>query len=140
MPKKSALYAILNHKCPRCRRGDIFVYPLFKKLSKFAQTHKACPHCSLVYEREPGFFFGAMYVSYALTMGLLLGIGFVLFYFFGDPALSVYITTVVITVIVLLPVVFRYSRTLYLHAFGGIKYQEKYAAADKNTGVEERKL
>jgi len=127
MQKKSAFYAILNHKCPRCRQGDLFRYSLVQKPHKFTETYKACPHCQLIYEREPGFFFGAMYVSYALTMGILLTTAFVLYNFFGDPELLVYIIAVPAIVILTLPVVFRYSRTLYLHGFGGVRYDEKYA-------------
>lgn len=126
MPKKSVFYAILNHKCPRCREGDIFAYPILQKPAQFIKTHKACPHCGLLYEREPGFFFGAMYVSYALTMAVLLGTAFILYNFFGDPEVWVYITSVIIAVFILLPVIFRYSRTLYLHAFGGVKYDQRY--------------
>lgn len=127
MAKKSAWSAIIDHKCPRCREGDIFVYSLLEKPTQFIKTHKKCPHCDLVYEREPGFFFGAMYVSYALTMAIFLGATFVLYFFFGDPSLAVYIATVVGGVIILTPVVFRYSRTLYLYGFGGVKYNEAYS-------------
>ena len=102
------------------------MYSLWEKPTKFIVTHKACPHCDLVYEREPGFFFGAMYVSYALTMAIFLGSTFVLYFFFNDPSLTVYITTVIGGVILLTPIVFRYSRTLYLHGFGGVKYDEAY--------------
>ena len=123
MQKRSAGYAILNHKCPRCRVGDIFRFSLLQKPTKFAATYKNCPHCSLQYEREPGFFFGAMYVSYAMTMGILLGTAFILYTFFGDPELIVYIIAVPVVVLLFLPVVFRYSRTLFLYGFGGIKYR-----------------
>ena len=127
MAKKSAWSAIIDHKCPRCREGDIFVYSLWQKPSKFIKTHKNCPHCNLMYEREPGFFFGAMYVSYALTMAIFLGSTFFLYFFFGDPSTLTYIFTVVGAVLLLTPVVFRYSRTLYLHGFGGVKYDEAYS-------------
>nr|WKN36916.1 DUF983 domain-containing protein [Tunicatimonas sp. TK19036] len=128
MQRKSVGYALLNHKCPRCRTGDIFRYSLFQKPTKFTSTYKKCPHCGLQYEREPGFFFGAMYVSYALTMAVLLATAFILYNFFNDPEVTVYIITVPMVVILLLPVVFRYSRTLYLHGFGGVKYNPGLAS------------
>jgi len=132
MPKKSVYYAILNHKCPRCREGDLFKYGILSKPHKFTETYKTCPHCQLVYEREPGFFFGAMYVSYAMTMAVLLGTAFILYNFFGDPDLVVYITAVPAMVLILLPVIFRYSRTIFLHGFGGVSYDEKYVDAQKS--------
>ncbi len=127
MQKKSALYAIVNHKCPRCREGNLFKYTLLEKPQKFTATNKNCPHCQLIFEREPGFFFGAMYVSYALTMAVLLGTAFILYNLFGDPELWVYIVTVPSLVLLLLPVIFRLSRSLYLHGFGGVSYNQKYA-------------
>jgi len=30
--------------------------------------HERCPTCGLKFEREPGYFLGAMYVSYALAL------------------------------------------------------------------------
>ncbi|MEK6478859.1 DUF983 domain-containing protein [Catalinimonas sp. 4WD22] len=105
----------------------MFKYSLIEKPHHFTATNKTCPHCQLIFEREPGFFFGAMYVSYALTMGVLLATAFVLYNVFGDPDLWVYIVTVPLIVLLLLPVIFRYSRTLYLHGFGGISYENKYA-------------
>ena len=90
------------------------------------RTHEHCPHCELAYEREPGFFIGAMYISYAFVVAVMLMTAFVLYYAFGDPDTWVYITTVPILVVILLPIIFRYSRTLYLHAFGGVSYNEEY--------------
>ena len=128
MQKKSVGSAILNHKCPRCRTGDIFQYPFLQKPTKFTATYKSCPHCGVQYEQEPGFFVGAMYVSYAFTMAILLGTAFILYNFFGDPDLIVYITTVPAVVLLLLPIVFRYSRTVFLYGFGGISYNPEAAS------------
>ncbi|MGB3182153.1 MAG: DUF983 domain-containing protein [Cyclobacteriaceae bacterium] len=126
MAKKSKLLAIAEGKCPRCHEGDMFMYSLLR-VNKFDKMHKNCPNCGLQFEREPGFFFGAMYVSYAITMAILLGTAFVLYTFFNDPELIVYIVSVPIIVIVCLPFIFRFSRVLYLHAFGGVSYDPRYS-------------
>ncbi len=135
MQRKSVGSAILHHKCPRCRTGDIFRYSFFQKPTKFTDTYKNCPHCGEQYEREPGFFFGAMYVSYAFTMAILLGTAFILYNFFGDPELIVYITTVPAVVLLSLPFVFRYSRTLFLYGFGGIKYNPEIAGEPSSNNI-----
>jgi uncharacterized protein (DUF983 family) len=54
---------ILRQRCPRCRTGSIFRYSIFRG---FPKMHDRCPVCDLKFEREPGYFLGAMYVSYAL--------------------------------------------------------------------------
>ena len=121
---RGLLPAMLKAKCPRCREGDMFQFPLFN-ISKFSRMHKTCPHCGQKFEVEPGFFIGAMYVSYAMSVGLLLTSGLVLYHLFDDPELWVYLTVVTLLVISFLPFMFRYSRVLYLYWFGGVNYRQK---------------
>lgn len=33
--------------------------------------HERCPVCDLKFEREPGYFLGAMYISYGLGLGTI---------------------------------------------------------------------
>lgn len=81
----------------------------------------ACPHCGVMLEPEPGFYQGAMYVGYAFTVTVILIVGVVL-YLLGDPSPWVYIATVSVIMVLLVPVNYRYSRILYLYLFGGIRY------------------
>ena len=106
-------------KCPRCRSGNIFEFPV-SKLSSFNRMNEFCPNCGLRFEVEPGFFIGAMYVSYAVVVAIMTVVGFPL-YFLVDPPLWVYGLTVGVIVVLLLPWIFRFSRILFLYWFGGIK-------------------
>ncbi len=63
--KPSTVGDILRQRCPRCRTGTIFRYSIFRG---FPKMHDRCPVCDLRFEREPGYFLGAMYVSYALGL------------------------------------------------------------------------
>jgi uncharacterized protein (DUF983 family) len=54
---------ILRQRCPRCRAGNIFRYSIFRG---FPKMHERCPVCDLKFDRKPGYFLGAMYVSYGL--------------------------------------------------------------------------
>jgi uncharacterized protein (DUF983 family) len=54
---------ILRQRCPRCRKGNIFRASIFRG---FPKMHDHCPVCDLAFDREPGYFLGAMYVSYGL--------------------------------------------------------------------------
>jgi uncharacterized protein (DUF983 family) len=120
--KNNSLFgSILGAKCPRCRQGNMFKYPLHN-VANFASMHKECPHCKLRFEVEPGFFIGAMYVSYAMSVGLILTISLILYHAFNDPDTWVYITTIPAVIVLLLPVMFRYARVLYLYWFGGVRY------------------
>ncbi|HUI58189.1 MAG TPA: DUF983 domain-containing protein [Bryobacteraceae bacterium] len=66
-----ALRGIVRQVCPRCRQGAIFRSPLWRG---YLTMHQQCPVCGLKYEREPGYFLGAMYFSYALSIppGLII--------------------------------------------------------------------
>jgi uncharacterized protein (DUF983 family) len=61
--KLATLGDILRQRCPQCRVGSIFRYSIFRG---FPKMHERCPVCDLKFDREPGYFLGAMYVSYGL--------------------------------------------------------------------------
>ncbi len=120
MPKRSYISALLHGKCPRCREGNIFKYPA-TKISKFNVMNETCPCCGVGLEPEPGFYQGAMFVSYAFAVAVILILGLLLYYL-GDPSEWVYIGIVVVVTFLLSPLNYRYSRILYLTFFGGLKY------------------
>ncbi|CAN5389341.1 DUF983 domain-containing protein [soil metagenome] len=126
MQERSKLQAIFEGKCPRCRKGDLFTYPI-SHITNFYVTNKNCPSCNLRFEQEPGFFFGAMYISYAFVVAILLITAVLIYNLFNDPPLIAYIITVPLVVIISLPFLFRYSRIFYLYLVGGIYYNKKYA-------------
>ena len=112
--------AILQGKCPRCRKGEIFSFPL-KDIRHFSEMNKQCPHCGVWFEPEPGFYQGAMFVSYALIVMLFVVISLAL-YVCGVRSEIVFAVTSLCSVVLLSPINFRYSRVLFLHLFGGIKF------------------
>jgi hypothetical protein len=83
-----------------------------------------CPHCGLRLEPEPGFYQGAMYVSYAFTVAVLIMVGVILYFTF-NPSEWVYIGIVIGIMVLLVPLNYRYSRILYLYMIGGIKYDQR---------------
>jgi len=86
-----------------------------------------CPVCGLHYEVELGFFWGAMYISYGFSVGIILLAGILLFYLANDPPVWVYLTVVATFIVAFTPVLFRYARILMLYFFGGIKYNAAYS-------------
>jgi uncharacterized protein (DUF983 family) len=121
MPEKSLIKAQLAGKCPHCRGGDIFKYPI-SNILKFSAMHDNCPNCGILFSPEPGFYFGAMFVSYALTVGLFLVVGLTLYFFF-NPSDTVYVIVITVSAILFTPFSFRYSRVLFLYWFGGYRYR-----------------
>ncbi len=123
---QSKFSAILNTKCPRCREGDIFEYPL-SKLSRFTATHENCPVCGLRYEKEPGTFYGAMYVSYGFNVALVIMLFVATFTIGKDPHLMWYFIVIIPSLILATPLFFRYSRVLWLYFFSDVNYDPRYA-------------
>lgn len=116
--------AILQGKCPRCRQGDIFKSKALD--TSFMKMHEQCAVCNLRFELEPGFYYGAMYISYAFNVALLVAIGVALSVLF-DPPIWVYLVSVSLASLLLLPFSFRYSKILFLYWFGGIDFDPKYS-------------
>jgi uncharacterized protein (DUF983 family) len=110
--------AQLQCKCPRCWKGDIFKYSA-SNILKFSKTNTSCSNCNASFEPEPGFYYGAMFVSYALTVVLFVVVGVSLYVLF-HPSDEVYLISIGIAALLFTPLSFRYSRVLFLYWFGGI--------------------
>ena len=124
MHEKSEFNAIIEAKCPSCRGGNLFPHSAFS-LTKFDKMNSHCPECNFKFEVEPGFFIGAMYVSYAIVIALMVTLGVLLYMLFDNPPNWVYYITFPTTITLLLPFIFRYSRVLYLYAVGRVPYKDK---------------
>jgi uncharacterized protein (DUF983 family) len=129
-PIASSTLALLDLRCPRCHEGKLFSYPAYY-LTKYALMPERCPVCHVSYEPEPGFYWGAMFVSYAFSVACFAVGGVLAYYLFHDPAVWVY--TLVVTGFVLLtaPATLRYSRAIMLYLFGGIAYRPRNAARQR---------
>jgi uncharacterized protein (DUF983 family) len=122
-PSKSM--SILESKCPRCQSGKMFKHNALSK--KFTEMYPDCPVCGLHFEIEPGFFWGAMYVSYAFTVAILITLGLAILILGNDPDFWVYIGIIIPAFILASPFTYRYSRVLMIHLFSSINFEEKYA-------------
>lgn len=119
---KSVFAGILGAKCPRCREGSLFSVPLmsYKRLS---QINSTCKVCNANLNPEPDFYYGAMYISYAFSVALVITALVALNVLLVKPALWMYLVMVLVLNILLLPLMLRYSKVLYLYLLGKLKYQ-----------------
>ncbi len=122
MPSSKKLLAILKGKCPQCQQGDIFQFKWWQ-LKNFTKMNKVCPICKVNFEVEPGFFYGAMYMSYFITVFIVAIGGFSIYNFFNDPPVIFYIIPITLVSLLFTPFNFRISRVLYLHLVSGIKFK-----------------
>ncbi len=122
--------ALLALRCPRCHTGPLFNYGTYN-LPHLTDMPEACPVCGQHYEPEPGFYWGAMYISFAFAVPIVLLTGGALYWLFGDPDTWVYVLSVSVIMLLLTPPSFRYARAVMLYAFGGIRFDKRYL--EKNT-------
>jgi uncharacterized protein (DUF983 family) len=121
--KGGKLYSIIKLKCPRCQEGNMFITRNPYNLKKFDKMLHNCPVCGQDFEQESGFYWGAMMVSHATTMVLAVIIHSIIFYFFGWET-APHIISLLTIFIVLVPVIFRNSRAIWINIF--VNYDSTY--------------
>ncbi len=112
--KRNIFASLLSGCCPKCRTGKVFSHKVYA-IMNYSSVKDNCPSCGVKFETEPGFFWGAMYFSYALNVGISIITGFVLFFVFGDPEFWIYITVIVPLILLLTPPMVRFSRLLMMY-------------------------
>jgi uncharacterized protein (DUF983 family) len=126
MANTPQLTAMLHAKCPKCRRGDLFKTSMYGFKSQ--KMFDNCSKCGLRYEVEPGYFYAAMYVGYAINVALAVNIGIITYWVTNElESPWVYIFTILFFAFLLSPVNFRYSRVILLYWLSPkIKYISDY--------------
>jgi uncharacterized protein (DUF983 family) len=110
---KSPILAALHCKCPRCRSGNMFFGPIYSFHRQ--QMNKVCENCSLTFEIEPGYFYVAMFVSYAMNVAEMVIMAVSLYYLTGSTSPWLYCAVLIAVSFMLSPVHFRYSRVVLLY-------------------------
>jgi hypothetical protein len=84
-----------------------------------------CAHCGQKIELEPGFYYGAMYVSYAVTIAWLVAVWVLFIVLWQGFTPLQYLMVGIGSMILLQPVFFRLSRAIWLHMFVNYKPLER---------------
>jgi uncharacterized protein (DUF983 family) len=101
---------MLHALCPRCRVG-----PIFKgSMLYFGGMHERCAICGLKYQREQGYFLGAMYISYFVavpTIAIFTAVLWKLTHWGFTKVLLV----AAVAFLPLVPLVTNFSRVLWIY-------------------------
>ncbi|MFS4467544.1 DUF983 domain-containing protein [Maribacter sp. 2210JD10-5] len=114
--KGTKIYSILTGSCPVCHRESMYLRKNPYQIAEVLKMHERCGYCHTKYKIEPSFFFGAMYVSYGVGL-VFAGMVFVLVYLIFNFGLITTFIAVVITQILLLPIILRLSRNIWINIF-----------------------
>jgi len=108
--------SVLRSKCPKCNLDNLYVDNNPYHLSKLSEMKKKCDCCGQAYEPETGFYYGAMYVSYALGVAVMV-VPAMLLYLLFDLGFAALLTFVVSVYIFGFPLFFRFARNIWFNIF-----------------------
>ena len=126
MRKGSKWYSIVYCRCPRCHEGDYFVTQNPYNLKKFTKIHDECKQCKQPFIIEPGFYFGAAYISYFFNVALFGMYFLASFLYFPSISNLFFIGIYTLITLLLTPLIYRYSRIAYLNIFVGYKNSDTF--------------
>ena len=119
---------VLACKCPRCRKGDMFVERNPYLLKRTMKMNSECPVCKQPFNIEVGFYYGSSYVSYALSIAISVASLIAWWVFVGlsmnDNRFFYWMGFNAILLIALQPVLMRVARSIWLAFF--VRYDRNW--------------
>ena len=120
LKKGTKIYSVLRGKCPSCHKGNFFKHSFTMNLFRVNKIKKTCSCCDLKYMIEPAFYFGALYVSYGVTVALCI-VTFIISKLILNLALLTSFVTIFVVLILFIPINLRLSRILWINLFVSYK-------------------
>lgn len=109
------LKSLLRGKCPKCEDGSVFSSNGQILLLKSPKMNDNCPSCNHKFMIETGYFFGAMFVSYALAVVQAILI-FLLMINITTSA-NMLVLSIAVVMVLMSFVNFRFSRMIWMYLF-----------------------
>ncbi len=116
LKKGTIINSILTGSCPKCQEESMYVEKNPYKLNTIYKMHDTCSHCHTQYKIEPSFFYGAMYVSYGVTVAIGVAV-FVILNLIIQLNVTATFIGIIVTILALMPVTARVSRNIYINLF-----------------------
>jgi hypothetical protein len=123
--EQNKLIATLTFKCPHCGKSSLFENPALYTFENIGKVKDNCEVCGTSFKPEAGFYFGAAYVSWALTVALWVSVlvalktfdawGLIEFGFLTHP--WTFLGAGFGLSLLLFPYMFRLSRSIWAHMF-----------------------
>lgn len=110
--KGTRLYSICNLKCPRCQEGDLFPTGSFSFKRPF-DMYDRCPNCNLNYWPEPGYYYGAMFISYIIS-GWFCILSVLFMHWVLDLSMTVSFAILIGFIAIVFVWFFRFSRSVWI--------------------------
>lgn len=126
--QRPGIFRLAECKCPRCRRGDMFIVKNPWDLKNTMKMNKECPICKQPLNIEVGFYYGSSYVSYAVTIALSV-VTFIAWWLFvgisvDDNRVLYWLPFNAVFLIIMQPYLMRLGRTGWLAFF--VRYDKNW--------------
>lgn len=104
---------VLQQKCPKCKNGDVFQSNGNILALKGPKMNEQCEHCQHKFEKEPGYFIGAMYMSYGLSIVEVVA-AFIIWKIIGLPIENfIYVAIIILAALIFFN--FRMARMIWMY-------------------------
>ncbi|WP_418264837.1 DUF983 domain-containing protein [Flavobacterium faecale] len=113
----NTLTNILSNNCPHCHQGKVFDEKSLIFNVGFPKMNAHCSHCNYKFEKEPGYFFGAMYMNYGITVAQSIATYVIAQQFFTERFDLRIIPIIALVIIGLASFNIRLSRLLWIYMF-----------------------
>lgn len=114
---KQIIKGMIGRKCPACHEGDYFKHKHGYRLSEMGHFQDECMICGQNFRIEPGFYFGAAYVSYGINVAVMVTCVILVNIFVKEPTLWTYVLPIFAVTLVGFPIIFRMSRLIWAYMF-----------------------
>ncbi len=105
--RRQKCWALVKQRCPRCCKGNIYESGM--------RMHTRCPVCELLYDREPGYFMGSLYISYGISCFALMLALWCAHLLFPETDLGLLILILGVLYLPFVPLVTRYARVMWIY-------------------------
>lgn len=123
LAKGSKLFSIFSFRCPRCHEGKFLKNKIYD-YRHFTSVRKSCEVCQQNFIIEPSFYYGSMYVAYALGVALMVAIITLNYLFFAEFSFLRAFGGIVIAMLIFSPLINALSKIIWANLF--ISFDQKF--------------
>jgi uncharacterized protein (DUF983 family) len=121
--KGSKVYSIINNKCPQCHEGNFYTSHPYN-FKEFGDKNEVCSFCNLKFEKEPVFFSGSLYITYAFGVAIFVAFWVMKVILFPEMTINNMILWVSAILIIASPASLYYAKLFWMNLFVAFKSQE----------------
>lgn len=112
--RKSFWLSLFRLKCPRCRQGKLFNKGGLFQYRDVLDMPEKCGVCNQKFDIEPGFWIGAMWISYPIVVAIETP--FLFLALFADGIMTwVYFACMIVAFLIFWPFILRLGRSSWIH-------------------------